>query len=303
MSRAEGAANAGLDPRVTLARPDLAAAELEGRVSAERYVALREKVVCMPVAPVTATPDGGAGMTTQLLFGERVLVAEEDGHWAWVQGALDGYVGYVPLNCIDDPELMGAAAPSHRVTAVSTHVYPAPDFKSRPGGALSFGARLAVAEAVRGNQADFAALASGGFVPLSHVAPLAAPASDWVAEAERLVGVPYLWGGRSALGIDCSGLVQLALQAAGRDCPRDSDQQAAVLGTDLPRGAKPARGDLVFWKGHVGIMLNGTRLLHANIHHMAVAAEPLAAARRRIAAAPAGAVTRIARLDGEAPPD
>lgn len=281
------------DPRRRLARPDLATAELEGAVSAARFVVPAEMVVCVPAAPMTAAPDGTGEMVTQLLFGEPFRVAEEDAHWAWGQSALDGYVGYVPRSCLDDPALIGAPGPTHRVCVLSSHVYPEPDFKSRPGAALTYGARVAVADAA----GDWAVLASGGCVPAGHLAQLNAPACDWVAEAERLAGVPYLWGGRSSLGLDCSGLVQLALQAAGIAAPRDSDQQAAELGRDLPKGARPARGDLVFWRGHVGIMVTGRRLLHANIHHMAVAEEPLAEARARIAATDTGPVTRIARLD------
>lgn len=298
------AAPAG-DPRVTLARPDLADAALEGRVAAERFAEPQTKIVCVAAAPVTARPDGMAAMTTQLLFGERVRVCEDDGHWAWGQSELDGYVGYLPSAALDAPELLGAPAPSHRVAVPSTHVYAEPDFKARPGAALPYGARLAVAESLpraAGRQVAFAALASGGFVPEAHLAPLAAPAADWAAEAARLIGSPYLWGGRSSLGIDCSGLLQVALQAAGIPCPRDTDQQEAALGRPLPRGARPARGDLVFWKGHVGILESGGRLLHANIHHMAVVSEPLAEAKRRIRASGGGGVTATRRLDAEALP-
>ncbi len=280
------------DPRTTPARPDLAAAHLEGRVAAARFVEPRAMLVCVPAAPVTAEADGAAEMTSQLLFGERFDMLDDDGHWAWGQSALDGYVGYVPRSCLDAPEILGAEGPTHRVAAPSTHVYPEPAFKARPAGGVPYGARIAVAGAEDG----FARLAAGGFVPERHIAPLGAPA-DPVAEAERLLGVPYLWGGRTSLGVDCSGLVQVALQAAGIDCPRDSDQQEAALGRPLAPGERPRRGDLVFWKGHIGILLNGTRLLHANLHHMAVAAEPLAEARRRIAAKGGGPVTRIARLD------
>jgi cell wall-associated NlpC family hydrolase len=285
-------AEAATDPRVTPARPDLAAAHLAGRVEAERFAEAVEAMVCVPAAPVSDRPDGAAAMTSQLLFGERFAVYEAEGQWAWGQCSLDGYVGYVPRACLDDPAAFGGAEPTHRVAAVSTHVYPEPGFKARPGAALPYGARVAVAGAENG----FAALAAGGFVPEGHLAPLGTEA-DPAAEAERLLGVPYLWGGRSSLGIDCSGLVQIVLQAAGRDCPRDSDQQEAALGRPLARGERPRRGDLVFWKAHVGVMLTGTRLLHANIHHMAVAAEPLAEAKARIAAKGEGPVTRIARLD------
>jgi cell wall-associated NlpC family hydrolase len=130
-------------------------------------------------------------------------------------------------------------------------------------------------------------------VPRAHLAPVA---GDFVAQAERFLGAPYLWGGRSARGIDCSALVQLALLAAGREAPRDSDMQAALLGTELPARAALRRGDLVFWKGHVGIMRDRDTLIHANAHHMAVAAEPFGPAAARIAAAGGGPVTGRRRL-------
>lgn len=286
------------DPRTTPARPDLAAAHLRGTVEAERFAEPTDAVVCTPVAPVSAKPDGTAAMTSQLLFGERFAVYDADGQWAWGQGALDGYVGYVPRSCLEDPAAIGLGVPTHRVCALSTHVYAEPHFKARPGAALPAGARIAVT----GAEAGFARLGPGGYAPLRHLAPLDRPVADWVAEAERFVGVPYLWGGRSSTGLDCSGLVQLALQAADIACPRDSDQQQAALGRPLARAERLARGDLVFWKGHVGMMVSPTRLLHANIHHMAAAIEPLAEARRRIRAAGEGDVTARRRLDGGAAP-
>ena len=270
------------DPRITPARGDLAAAHLEGEVEAERFVSPVRRMVCAPVAPVSATPDGSAEMTTQLLWGEAFDAYEEEGLWAWGQALADGYVGYVPRTCLDAPL---EAAPTHRVAALTAPVYPLPDFKARPGGQIPYGARVAVAETVEGNQATYAGLAGGGFLAAAHLAPLEAPAADWAGEAERFLGTPSLWGGRAALGIDC---------------PRDTDMQAGAVGRTLAQGTAPRRGDLVFWKGHVGVMLDADRMLHANIHHMAVAAEPLSEAAARIAAKGGGGVTRHARIDGEA---
>ena len=186
--------------------------------------------------------------------------------------------------------------PTHRIAQPITHVYPAPALKTRPIGWLSYGALVRV----EGAAAGFKALSTGGFVLAPHLARREAAAADWVAEAERLLGAPYLWGGRGSTGLDCSALVQLALQAAGCDCPRDSDMQEAELGRTLAQGTAPERGDLMFWKGHLGIMLDATRLLHCNAHHMAVAIEPLDAVQARILDAGEGPVTRHARLDGAA---
>ena len=280
------------DLRRTPARPDLAAAHLKGEVEAERYAEATPLVVSVPLAPLTARPDGEAPLASQLLHGERFAAYENDGDWAWGQAESDGYVGYVPRACL----MPAGPAPTHRVAQPMTHVYPAPALRARPIGWLSYGALVRV----EGAEAGFAALSTGGFVPAPHLAPREAVAEDWVAEAERLLGAPYLWGGRGSTGLDCSALVQLALSAAGRGCPRDADMQEAELGRTLAPGTPPERGDLMFWKDHVGIMLDATRLLHCNAHHMAVAIEPLETARVRIMAAGKGPATRHARLDAAA---
>lgn len=279
-----------IDSRRVPARPDLAAAHLKGEVEAERYAEATPLVVSVPLAPLTARPDGEASLANQLLYGERFAAYEHDGEWAWGQAELDGYVGYVPRACL----MPAGSAATHRVAQPMTHVYPAPALKTRPIGWLSYGALVRV----EGVEAGFAALTTGGFVPVPHLAGREATAANWVDEAERFIGVPYLWGGRATTGLDCSALVQLSHQAAGRDCPRDSDMQEAELGRTLAQGTVPQRGDLIFWKGHVGIMLDEARLLHANGNQMAVGIEMLEAARDRILAAGDGPVTRHARLDG-----
>ncbi len=281
-----------LDSRRTPARPDLAAAHLKGTVEAGRYAEATPLAVSVPLAPLTARPDGEAPLATQLLYGERFAAYENNGDWAWGQAEGDGYVGYVPGACL----MPAGPAPTHRVTQPMTHVYPAPALRARPIGWLSYGALVRV----EGAETGFAALSTGGFVPAPHLAPRGVRAADWVAEAERLLGAPYLWGGRGPAGLDCSALVQLALQAAGLECPRDSDMQEAELGRTLAQGTPPERGDLMFWKGHQGLMLDATRLLHCNAHHMAVAIEPLETARARILAGGEGKVTRHARLDAAA---
>jgi cell wall-associated NlpC family hydrolase len=280
------------DPRRIPARPDLAAAHLRGEVAATRFEEPRAMTVAAPLAPLTLQPDAEMPLATQLLHGEGFAAYERDDAWTWGQSGADGYVGYIPSACLVD----AGPAPTHRLAQTVTHVYPEPTKRARPIGWLTYGA-LVRAEAA---EAGFAALETGGFVPMLHLAGIGTCAEDWVAEAQRLVGAPYLWGGRSPAGLDCSALVQLALQGAGQACPRDSDMQQGELGTTVPDEAALVRGDLVFWRGHVGIMLDGARLLHSNGHHMATVIEPLADAQARIAAAEKGAVLRIARLD-EAP--
>jgi hypothetical protein len=285
------------DRRLTPARPDLAARHLAGTVEAARFVDAAPCRVTAASAPMRAAPDPAAPFDTELLHGEEIAIYEIAGPWAWGQSALDGYVGYVPAPSVACTE---APAPTHRVATLWANLYPRPALKSPPFAALPFAARVAV-----GDERDgLALIAPETWVFLRHLAPLDRPLDepvpDWVAVAERLVGAPYLWGGRSPAGLDCSALLQLARQAAGHACPRDSDMQAA-LGWPLAPDEALHRGDLVFWRGHVAIMLDGARIVHSNGHHMATVVEPLAEAVARIEAAGGGPVTRRARLDEPAP--
>ncbi|SEA80395.1 C40 family peptidase [Rubrimonas cliftonensis] len=269
------------DPRLTPARDDLAAEQLRGVVAAARYAAPRWRVVCVAAAPVTATPDGDAPMTTQLLMGERFAVYEDAGGWSWGQGARDGYVGYTPSAALEPVAGPDDAPPTHRVSALQATVYERPDIKSRPVAAAPMGALL---RATGGDGGGFVTLAERGHVCVQHVAPADSFEPDWVTVALGFLGAPYLWGGRTVAGVDCSGLVQVARQAAGFDCPRDSDMQEAAPGRDVAPG-RERRGDLIFWRGHVGVMLSPSRMLHANANSMTTRIEPLAEAAARIAAA------------------
>lgn len=289
---------AAFDRRLTPARPDLAAAHLAGRVEAARFAEPVAMTVTAPLADMRPTPDAAARLDTQLLHGERIAAYEIGDTWVWAQAATDGYVGYVPRAALAE----AGAEPTHRVIAAAAHVYPIPDIKAPPLARLPGPALVAVVQTVeaKGSSNSMAGLAGGGFVPSGQLMALTERAPDWVAVAEEMTGTPYLWGGRSRDGLDCSSLLQLALAAAGQAFPRDSDMQAAAV-TPLAPGTPLARGDLVFWRGHVGVMLDGEMLLHANAWHMAVAAEPLAEATRRITAAGDGAITATCRLDLAAP--
>lgn len=275
------------DPRVNAYRAGLADARLRGTVEAARYVDGAFKDIAVPVAPLLRRPEADAPRDTELLLGERVRVFEEDGGWAWVQSELDSYVGYVAADALRDP----AAPVTHRVTALRTPVFTAPDIKSPVRCLASFASRLAVT----GSEGRFAVLGEGGFAVAAHLAPLGSWAGDPVAVARLFLEAPYLWGGRSSLGLDCSGLVQLALQAAGIACPRDTDMQEEALGAAVDPDGPLLRGDLVFWKGHVGVLTDAHTLLHANATHMKVAEEPLAQARTRIAETD-GPVTSVRRI-------
>jgi cell wall-associated NlpC family hydrolase len=269
-----------LDPRLTPARADIADERLRGRVEAARFVAGSPRRVTAPSAPLRREPSPGGGLDTEALLGDAVtLYAEADG-FAFVQLARDGYVGYLPADSLgpEGPE------PTHRVTALRTFLYPEPDLKRPVRAHLSLGARL-VATGESGAYLE----TPDGYVFTRHCAPVAEREPDYVATAARLVGIPYLWGGRTTLGLDCSGLAQLCLDAAGLPCPRDADMQERALGRALPLDvAGLRRGDFVFWRGHMGLMLDAETLIHANGHHMAVAVEPLAEAESRIRAGRTG---------------
>lgn len=280
-----------LDPRLTPARADLASRALEGVVEAARFVAGESRRIVVPRAAVRATPSPDAPLVTEALFGESVTVFEttEEG-WAWAQLDADSYVGWLSAEALGAP----GPAPTHKVAALATPVFPGPSIKLPPTELLSIGSRLTVV----GTRERFDVTAQGGFVFAGHLVPLDAREDDFVAVAARFLGRPYLWGGRSADGLDCSGLVQTALAACGIACPRDSDMQETALGTTVPFDGDISvlkRGDLIFWPGHVGIVEDSGTLLHATAFFMSVVREPLREALVRIEAAssPVRTVKRI----------
>lgn len=276
-----------LDARLTLARPDLAAEDLQGLVAAQAYAPRRPAVCRAPATAVRRTPAADAEQVDQLLYGERFDVLAEAGGFAWGQAARDGYVGHVALADLGPP----GPPPTHRVAALRTYAFAAPSIKAPAIGPFSLGALVCVTA----EEGRFGRDSQGAWFVLDHLAPIGLGfAADPAAVAESYLGAPYLWGGRESLGLDCSGLVQQALLACGRACPRDTDQQEAAFEAEIPRSAL-RRGDLVFWRGHVGMMLDAERMIHANAHHMAVAIEPLDAAIARIDAAGSGEPTSFRR--------
>jgi cell wall-associated NlpC family hydrolase len=267
------------DRRFTPARADLAASYLRGKVEAGRFADGEVMQVIDVSAPLRSAPTSEALLDTEVLHGERVTVYEqtEEG-WSWGQLARDGYVGWLPSNALAKE----TAKPTHRVRALRTFMFPKPDIKSPPIASLSFGSEMTV----KREDAGFVVSENGGFIPKQHVVAVEFHEDDPVEVASRFLGTPYLWGGKTSAGVDCSGLVQLALQSCGLECPRDSDMQQKIGKQVAFSGDENAlaHGDLIFWKGHVGFYAGEGKLLHANAFHMAVAEEPLAEAITRIRA-------------------
>jgi cell wall-associated NlpC family hydrolase len=263
------------DRRLNVYRADLADQSLRSRIKAARYVEGHPAQVAAPVLSLHREPAANAMQLTQVLMGETLKVFDVNKGWSWVKLDRDGYVGYVHAEGLSGQ----IHAPTHEVATLSTIIYPRPDLKTQPVTFIPMLARVAIV----GEEGEYAALATGGYVYKRHLQPVERGMGDLVNVAERFLFAPYLWGGKTIHGLDCSGLVQLALNAVGHPCPRDSDMQEETLGKAIAPKTTLQRGDLVFWSGHVGIMADAENLLHANGFHMMVAVEPLAAAIKRFA--------------------
>ncbi|WP_120499372.1 C40 family peptidase [Roseovarius sp. EL26] len=274
------------DRRLTPANGRVADVSLRGQVEAAQFLTGAARHLSVPVADLLHAPDGRR--ERQLLLGEEVTLYEDRDGWAFVQAKKDNYVGY--LRCA---ELSEPTPVTHVVSARATHLYPEPDFKSHERTSLSYGSRVQVLA----SEGRFAQTALG-HIPSTHLSPLVVLADDPVSVAELFLGTPYLWGGNSAFGIDCSGLVQAGCLSCGITCPGDSDLQEIGFGTSLDETDALQRGDLLFWKGHVAWVSDPDTILHANAFHMAVAFEPLDEAIKRIADQGDGPVTARKRLGG-----
>ena len=285
------------DPRLYPVRADLAADVYKGKFQAEKYVEGTFKTVAADALDMRRYPDLESSLETQLLYGETVCVYEETSEgWAWGQLLTDGYVGWFSANGLTEHR-----KPTHRVRAIRTFRYPGPDLKFPVLGCISIGSLVTVVGTAVTRGLEYALLSDGSAVVAKHLLPLESCFSDWVAIAETFIETPYLWGGRTSNGLDCSALVQLSTSLAGYKLRRDADLQEkqidSLIAMEDPQALE--RGDLIFWKGHVGIISASNRLLHANGHSMTVAAEPLDDAIQRIASTEWGDGTGIRRLGSD----
>ncbi len=280
-----------LDKRVNPYREDLAANYLRGQVEAKDYREPTRHQIMLPVVPLHKRPSVASGMETQLLFGTYFDVYDSANGWAWgqevgEQDAIKGYVGYVPKMALSLPVF----TPTHRINAMRAPLFSKSDLKSAIRNILPLNAKIEVDRF----DGDYAKIGSQGYIHKKHIVDIDEVCGDFVSMAEQFLGLPYIWGGASPDGVDCSGLVQISLRVVGKDAPRDADMQERALGKEI-QNKNLKRGDLVFWQGHVGIMQDGENLLHANAHHMKTATEPLSQAKSRIAKT-GSEVTKVKRL-------
>jgi len=273
------------DGRLIAARDDLASVALEGLMRAPRFVEPSPRRVIVPRAALRAAPADDGEQVNQLIFGEAFDILDTRDGYVWGQARRDGYVGWAAASALS-PDMI---EPTHRIVALRSFAFSGPSIKTAPFGPISLNALVRVTA----EDGELRHAEGAGWIPARHLAPIGQAFAEPAATAEQFLGTPYLWGGRDSLGLDCSGLIQQAFWAAGLACPRDSDQQQTLGAAADPTGLQ--RGDLVFWRGHVGLMLDARRLIHANAYHMAVAIEPLAEAVSRIAARGGGDPTAYRR--------
>lgn len=273
------------DRRLTPATARVAHVALRGTLDASAWTEGEPAEVAVPLIDLRASP--GGPRDRQRILGDAFLVIDREGDHAFGMSLKDGYCGWLPAAALCAP-----TGVTHFVATLGSHLYSEPKVRAEATGSLTLGSRVRVLS----QQGDFAETPHG-FVPVQHLRMLGSWHDDPAEVAGLFLGVPYLWGGNSRDGLDCSGLIQAAMLACGQGCPGDSDLQQAI-GTPLDGTEPLQRGDLVFWRGHVAMMLDPGTLIHANGHHMAVVTEGLAQAAGRIEDAGGGKITALRRPPG-----
>ncbi|MEH6630537.1 MAG: NlpC/P60 family protein [Halopseudomonas aestusnigri] len=277
-----------LDPRLHPIRDDLTAEYLREKVTCNKYSQGQAAQVIVGKSSLRRSPEDGSPLDSELLFGEKLTVYDERNGWAWVQNAKDSYVGY-----IHSADISKEIRPTtHRIQALRTYVFPKPDMKCPPIDLLSIESAISIVQ-IEGN---YSQIQGGGWVYSAHIMSQDIAATDHVSIARRFLGTPYLWGGKTSVGIDCSGLIQVSLSACGITAQRDASMQEKTLGIPV-NSEQTTEGDLIYWSGHVAIALDNKMAIHATANSMDVMIEPIAHITERVEMETGGTgITAIKRV-------
>ncbi|WP_455475990.1 C40 family peptidase [Bartonella sp. B17] len=271
------------DPRLCAFRSDLADQHLEKETVAQRFVQGKRKRINVPVAELFKENNKKSERQTECLLGEELLIFEQKELLSWGQSLKDGYVGYIDTTVL----CTSTIEQTHIVSVPRTFQYLQADLRGSVEYALSIGSKVTVVDEIEVRGTKYSILENGRAIVSHHLSPIGCVYEDYVTVAEALIHTPYLWGGVSGFGIDCSGLVQLSMMLAGKMVLRDADMQEKTIGKELTDNDKLQRGDLIFWKDHVAIMIDHENIIHANGFSLDVMVELLE-----------DAVVRIAKKDG-----